>query len=254
MRAKALNQKGDLEGALEELRAAEALGKGGYAWAWRGVVLRKAGRLPEALEALRKASALQPTNAWVLALRGETRRMLGDADGGLADLREAMRFDIHASCAYDFLGAEPSPVRRDASLAWVFAWRGGIHRGAGRLEQAGADLNRAVALDPEAFWIRAWRGELRLHEEDAAGALKDLGEALKIHPRYPEALLWKGQALLKTGAAARARREFSSALALEPGNVWAMIGQAACLERLGKAAKARDVLARAREIAPALFA
>jgi tetratricopeptide (TPR) repeat protein len=218
------------------------------------VVLRKAGRLPEALEALRKASALQPTNAWVLALRGETRRMLGDAAGGLADIREAMRFDIHASCAYDFLGAEPAPVRRDASLAWVFAWRGGIHRGAGRLNQAAADLNRAVALDPGAFWILAWRGELRLHEGDAAGALKDLDKALALHPKYPEALLWKGQALLKSGAARRALRDFASALALDPNNVWALIGQAACRERLGQASEAQELMTRAREMAPALFA
>ncbi len=254
VRAKALRQKGDLTAALAATRRAEEVDGTVYAWAWRGEILRKAGRAQEALDALRKASALQPTNAWVLALRGETRRELGDLAGGLADLQEAMRLDIRCSCAYDFLGAEPASVRRDASLAWVYAWRGGIHRGAGRLNEARADLDRAVRLDPSAFWIIAWRGELRLHEGDAAGALKDLGKALRIFPQYPDALLWRGHALLKSGAARRALHGFGSALALQPNNVWAMIGQAACLERLGDAAKAADLLTRARQIAPALFA
>ncbi|MCR4297000.1 MAG: tetratricopeptide repeat protein, partial [Elusimicrobia bacterium] len=240
--------------ALEETAVAGRLDDPAYAWAWRGEILRKAGRVREALEALEKASALQPTNAWVLALKGESRRALGDPAGALADLQEAMRLDIRCSCAYDFLGAEPESVRRDSSLAWVYAWRGGIHRGAGRLKEARADLSRAVRLDPGSFWILAWRGELRLHDGDAAGALKDLDKALKLFPRYPQGLIWKGQALLEAGAAGRAGKDFSAALALDPNNVWAMIGQAACLERLGKDAKAQDLLLRARQIAPALFA
>jgi tetratricopeptide (TPR) repeat protein len=254
VRAKALRQSGDLDAALAETAVAEGLDDPAYAWAWRGEILRRAGRLSSALESLNKASALQPANAWILALKGETRRELGDPAGGLADIQEAMRLDIRCSCAYDFLGAEPRAVRRDASLAWVYAWRGGIHRGAGRLRQARADLSRAVRLDPRSFWIVAWRGELRLHEGDAAGALKDLSKATKIFPRYPQGLIWQGQAHLKVGTAKLAQRDFSAALALDPNNVWAMIGRAACHESLGQEAAAQDLLARARQIAPALFA
>ena len=162
VRAKALNQKGDLEGALEELRAAEALGKGGYAWAWRGVVLRKAGRLPEALEALRKASALQPTNAWVLALRGETRRMLGDADGGLADLlrRERPRLVLipHAEDAN-------STHRRVHGLA------------VSALSALGPDLRCAVAETE--YW--ATMPDPNLMVETPAEAAGDLVAALSFH-------------------------------------------------------------------------
>lgn len=254
VRAKALRQGGDLEAALAETVLAERLDDPAYALAWRGEILRKAGRLREALEALSKASALQPANAWVLALKGETRRELGDLAGGLADVQEAMRLDIRCSCAYDFLGAEPQAVRRDERLAWVYAWRGGIHRGAGRLKEARADLARAAGLDPRSFWIAAWRGELKLHEGDLVGARKDLEKSLTLFPRYPQGLIWKGQALLKAGAARRALTSFGEALAVEPNNVWAMVGQAACLERLGQGKKARTLMTRARDIAPALFA
>ena len=253
VRAKALRQSGDLKAALAATFLAEGLDDPAYAWAWRGEILRKMGRMHEALDALNKASALQPTNAWVLALRGETRRELGDPAGGLSDIKEAMRLDIRCSCAYDFLGAEPQAVRRDKSLAWIYAWRGGIHRGNGDLKGARADLNRAVSLAPRTFWIVAWRGELRLHEGDIAGAQMDIDKALALFPRYPQGLIWKGQALLKDGAAQRALKAFNSAFTLEPNNVWVMIGQAACMERLGQVRKARTLLDRAREIAPALF-
>lgn len=253
VRAKARRQKGDLEGALADTRDAEAGGVDAYARGWRAEILRKAGRLEESLREMLVAVSLQPTNAWFRALLGQIRVELGDGEKGLADLLEAMRLDPRCSCDYDFLGARGPAVLRDDKLAWVHAWRGGVSRAAGRLDEARADLDRALALAPRCFWILAWHGELLLCREEADAGLAQLKRALKLQPRYAQAWIWAGQALLKTERTKEALKAFDAALALEPGNVWGLIGRAVCLEKGGKAAEAEALYARARELAPALF-
>ncbi len=254
VRAKAKRQKGDLDGALADTELAEKAGERAYAWGWRGEILRKAGKFAQALKELQRASADQPSNAWLLALRGELKRQLGDPSLGMDDFSRAVQLDPHASCDYDFLGATPKAVREDAALAWVFGWRGGIHRKEERLAPARADLDRAASLDPDCCWIRAWRGELLAHQGDAAGALKEFEQALRLFPRYAQARVWKGQALLSLGKSSPALVEFRRALSDEPQNVWALLGEASCLQKMGRARQAEDAVERARQLAPSLFA
>ncbi|MBI3554156.1 MAG: tetratricopeptide repeat protein [Elusimicrobia bacterium] len=253
VRAKAKRQKGEFTAAIADTRLAEKAHEDAYAWGWRGEILRKAGKPKEALALLDRAVERQPSNAWFLALRGETRRELGELEKALADLDRAVQLDPHASCDYDFLGAEPPAVRRDSKLAWVYAWRGGIHRKEGRLPQARADLERAASLDPSAFWILAWKGELLIHLGRTAAGLKDLDRALSLYPRYAAARVWKGHALLAAGRAQAASAEFRKALAADPQNVWALLGEASSLEKLGRARQAGVVAERARSLAPGLF-
>jgi tetratricopeptide (TPR) repeat protein len=253
VRAKARRQKGDLEGALADTREAENGGTDAYARGWRAEILRKTGRLKEALADINTAAALQPNNAWFKALRGQIQVELGAGEKGLADLLEAMRLDTRCSCDYDFLGAEGPLVRADAALDWVYAWRGGVRRAAGDLPAARADLDHAVRLSPSCFWILAWHGELLLTMGEAAAGLAELKRALKLGPRYAQAWVWAGQALLKEEKTAGALKAFASALALEPSNVWGLIGRAVCLEKTGKSAEAAALFARARALAPGLF-
>ena len=251
VRAKIRRQSGDLDGALEDTVRAEETAPDPYAFAWRGEILRKLGRPREAIACLDRAIALQPTNAWLYALRGETRRELGRA-GALADLQKAFSLDPHASCDFDFLGAEPAAVRRDPALSWVYAWRGGIRRKNGRLREAGADLDRAVRLDPGCFWSLAWRGELRVNRGRRASGVADLRRALKLNPKYASAWLWLGQGLL-ANSPRHARQAYRKARSLDPQNPWSVIGEAACFERLGDARQANRLLSHARQLAPSLF-
>jgi tetratricopeptide (TPR) repeat protein len=253
VRAKARRQKGDLEGALADTLAAEKSGADSYARGWRAEILRKAGRLKEGLREIAAAVAMQPTNAWFLALRGQIQVDLGAREKGLADLAEAMRLDPRCSCDYDFIGAQGPLVLRDKKLDWVYAWRGGVRRAAGDLAGARADLDHAAALAPGCFWILAWRGELLMHMGEGAAGLALIRRALKLHPRYAQAWIWAGQALLKEEKTADARKAFKAALAIEPDNVWGLIGHAVCLEKAGKATEAAELFARAQAIAPALF-
>jgi len=251
--AKALRQAGKLADAEAPLAEAERRGDP-YAWGWRADVRRKAGRTQNALADARAAVAARPTIAWFRALRGEILRDLGRSAEAWADVEEAVRIDGRCSCDYDFLGAEPPEIASDPQRAWVFAWRGGIHRREGRLDAARRDLDRAASLDPSCFWAVSWRGELALHEGRAAEALVDFERALKDHADFVPALLWSGRALLLGGKAAAALARYRKALRLAPNDPWAHIGAGASLEALGKTAAAAAAFARAKELAPVLFA
>lgn len=253
VRAKARRQSGDLEGALNDTREAERAGPDSYALGWRAEILRKAGRLEESLKDMLAASALQPNNAWFLALLGQIRVELGDGETGLIDLLKAMRLDTRCSCDYDFLGAQGPLVVGDEALCWVYAWRGGVRRAEGLLAEARVELDRALALAPGCFWIVAWHGELLLRQGETVAGLAGLRRALKLYPRYAQAWIWTGQALVEAGKTEEALKAFASALALEPANVWALIGRAVCLEKSGKVKEAAALYERARAIAPALF-
>lgn len=253
VRAKAKRFAGDLAGAEADTRLAEKSGPDHYALGWRAEIRRKAGRWDEALADATAAVKLQPTIAWFRALRGEVLRDLGRADEGWAELSKAVLTDGHCSCAFDFLGAETPAVKADPTLAWVYAWRGGVARKEGRLDSARADLERASALDPRAGWIAAWLGELALVEGRFADAKAALDRALKAHPTLAQARVWRGQALFALGKAAAAAKDFDAALAADPNDPLAVVGAAACLEKAGQAKKAAALFARAKALAPGLF-
>lgn len=254
VRAKALRQNGELAAALADTALAERSGPDAYALGWRAEILRKLGKVEDALEAASKACAMQPNNAWFRALRGQIRCDLGQREKGLADLTHAARLDPRCSCDYDFLGAEGPKVRSDRALDWVYAWRGGVHRAAGRLDRARADLDHAARLSPGCFWIAAWRGELLAAQGELKAGLAALRRALKACPRYAQAAVWAGQALVAAGKPKEARPYFDAALAAEPDNVFGLIGRAVCLESAGRSEEAAGLMARAQALAPALFA
>ncbi len=251
--AKAKRFAGDLRGAEADTRAAEAGGPDHYALGWRAEILRKAGRLDEALADATAAVRLQPEIAWFRALRGEVLRGLGRADEGWAEMARAVRTDGNCSCEFDFLGAEPPAVTKDPTLAWVYAWRGGVARKEGRLDRARADLETAARLDPAAGWIAAWQGELALHEGRLDDAKAALDRAVVAHPTLTPARVWRGQVEFALGLFAAARKDFDAALALDPNEPFAVIGTAACLEKAGKTKQARALFERARALAPGLF-
>lgn len=253
VRAKAERFAGDLAAAEADTRRAEKAGPDHYALGWRAEVLRKAGRLDDALADATAAVKLQPGIAWLRALRGEILRGLGRVEEGWAELNKAVLTDGHCSCAFDFLGAEPASVKDDPTLAWVYAWRGGVARKEGRLAPARADLERAVRLDPSAGWMWAWLGELALVEGRFADAKSALDRALKAHPSLPQARVWRGQANFALGKAALAAKDFDAALAADPNDPLAVIGAAACLEKAGKTKQAQALFARAKALAPGLF-
>lgn len=184
-RMKARRAKGDVAGALDDLREAHALNTR-YGWvrpgapdapaaeaeltrflrrnprhawarAWRGLARLEAGRADDALDDLRGARG-----AWPLTWRGRALLQCGDASGALKDFTAALRADPRYAPAWGWRGVARSRLGKDAEaltdltkavaldpiLAWCWAARGEILFGAGLRREAAADLDRALSLDP----------------------------------------------------------------------------------------------------------
>jgi flavin-dependent dehydrogenase len=123
---------------------------------------------------------------------------------------------------------------------WAYALRGEARRHLGRLEESGADLDRAVAAlegggraagrglaarmaEFDAALSRSWvedrvrifRANLRLARGDSRGVLEDADAALKLNPRQSEALVLRAKAASALGRLEEARADLKAALAIE---------------------------------------
>ena len=255
VRGKARRQSGDLAEALADFRRAVRLdSRDAKARGWEADALRKRGRLGAAAAAAETALRLQPTCAWAAALNGEIERERGRKKRGFELVQRAVRLDPNGSCAHDFLGADPPAVWGDASYAWVYAWRGAIHRKKNDWKAARRDLEHAVELDPGCFWARGWLGELKLASGDAPGALVELAASLKEYSGNGDAWTWQGRAYAELKRWAPALNSFLRAGTLQPSEPWPLIGAATILDRLGRKKEAANSMARAAALAPALFA
>ena len=86
------------------------------------------GRYDEALADFNRAIELDPSSAWAIAGRGETYRAWG------------------ATTTRWLTSTAPS--NSTPSDAWAIAIRGQTYRAMGRYDEALADFNRAIELDP----------------------------------------------------------------------------------------------------------
>ena len=120
-------------------------------------------RYDEALTDLNRAIELDPSADWAIADRGETYRLMERYDEALADFNRAIELDPSDAWAIASRGADlpghgtlrrgpgrPQPRHRTRPQhAWAISHRGETYRLMGRYDEALADLNRAIELDPE---------------------------------------------------------------------------------------------------------
>jgi len=168
-----------------------------WALAHRGETYRLMERYQEALMDFNRCIELDSTYAWAIARRGETYRLMEDYDKALADFSRAI---------------ELTPT-----YAWAIAHRGATYRFMGKCyyDKALADFNRAIELTPTYAWALAYRAlihellnryEETLADFDRALALDDTlfnnplskrGLLLSYCGRYAEAIACCQQALLE---------------------------------------------------------
>ncbi len=144
-----------------------------------------------------------------------------------------------AACTH---AVETSPT------AQAYIDRAGAHRDAMQWDEARADLDKALTLDPRNVRALSLRAAMHAVYGDAKAAIADLDRAIAIRP---DAALYaqRGDVWVMTDDK-RAVAEYTKALLLEPKNVATLTARAEAYVRLDQDPLARDDYDRALEIEP----
>jgi Mlc titration factor MtfA (ptsG expression regulator)/Tfp pilus assembly protein PilF len=190
----------ELDKALADYTAAIALLSGqerAAAHYGRGVVHLEAKAPDAAIADFNEAIRHCPDFACAYRERGAAHAARGDREQALADLNRALRLD-------------PRDDRAHVERGWV-------HYKAGTYGKALRDLTRALALAPEA---RTYcdRAAVRLAQEECEQAVADCDEALRLDPGLALAYVYRGQAHHYRGARDLALADFDAALRLDPND------------------------------------
>lgn len=120
----------------------------------------------------------------------------------------------------------------------------------GGLEEACAELDAAIVMEPRHAGLRKCRAELRRHLEDIEGAARDAAEAVVLEPTDPLAKALLGTLMLELGRSADSVACLREAVAAVPGNPAYREALAAALEATGAPDAALQTLLEAITAAP----
>ncbi len=218
--------RGNARGAAATLREAAAVDRSGI-WVEHRISMSHpnpaARRSVRILDRFLEAA---PRTAWALAWRGQTKLLLGDLKGALADL----------DAAGALVPSDP----------WTHLWRGEAFRRLGNPAAALPEFSAARKGNLSYAWAGAGACLLALGREKAA--LSSLDRSLRLQEFCGEALAWRGEARARLGRWRDAFRDFEAAAQLRihsPWLQWRLAGTAARLGRWERAARAcGDLLAR----------
>ncbi|MEV0241275.1 tetratricopeptide repeat protein [Streptomyces sp. NPDC050674] len=187
---------------------------------------------------------------------GRWARALVDA-GGDADAEAASRWGAELTTALDTEGvvAALGLLLRRAGLdprtqARARVVRGDELRGEGAYEQALAEYDRAVALDPESAVAHRNRSGIRGDLGDHDGAIADLDRAVALEPGNAWYVALRGEHQRIAGRDAEALRDLTKAVRLDPALAFAWASRGATHERAGDHEKALADLGRALDLDP----
>ncbi len=128
--------------------------------------------------------------------------------------------------------------------------RGGALAALGRLHDALASYDRALAVKPDLVAALANRGGLLRELRRPAEALASLDRALAVKPDYSDALANRGNALVDLGRAEEALASYDAALAVNPACAGALNNRGNALRALERCDEALESFDRALSLAP----
>jgi tetratricopeptide (TPR) repeat protein len=143
-----------------------------------------------------EAIRLDPNYIAAYIGRGVAYRSKGDTDNAMTDFSAAIRLDPKEPVAYD-------------NRCWTRAIVGR------ELQEALADCNEALRLDPNLSHPLATRGLVDLRLERFDNAIADYDAALKINSQMANALYGRGFAKLKKGDTAGGNDDIEAAKAIQ---------------------------------------
>ncbi len=229
---------------------------------FRGVVLARGGRTPEAATELRKAAVLDGSRPeYYTALFGALGEAEYDAETRELLRRAAERFPD--SPEFPFFMALESMVRNEVNEALAiqarlqarFPDRADVHTLLGRLrlrlremDAAAAAFRRALELEPDAPRANYYMAVLLRKTGDDATAKRRLDRCLRADPAYLEARLALAELFQDQRRFEDAVRELNNALALAPEMAEIHYRLSVNYRRLGQAEASKTHLAKYRQL------
>ena len=151
-------------------------------------------------------------------------------------LRELLsrRVYVLRPAAYRLNEREAEATRSDVSgSAQQLIDRGVLLLDSARYDEAMAQFDRAIVLDPQNPWALANRGITRVWQNDRTAAERDLDAAAAIDPRNPVVYRARGLLAFHSGAYADAVTAFSTSIEIRPDNAFALAYRARAHMALG---------------------
>ncbi len=136
------------------------------------------------------------------------------------------------------------------TLIFAFIQRSGFHWRANRYDEALADSNRAIELNPSNAKAIAFRAQTHQTMGRYGEALADLDRAIELDPGYFSAIGGRGENYRLMGRYDEALADFSRAIELDPGFAWAVASRGETYQAMGRYGEALADLDRAIELDP----
>ncbi|MGH3430727.1 MAG: tetratricopeptide repeat protein, partial [Mycobacteriales bacterium] len=234
-RALASAARHDFASAIADLDHACDLAPGVAAYHYQRGFLHWQNKEPDrALADFDKAIDVNPDEVDSHVMRASIRLWRHDSAGAAEDLASADRAapkdsDARPSIARVYQSLGNIPAAREQLSMWIDThprdarmpemlnsrcWYGGL-TGQG-LEQARADCNAALKLQPKAAAFLDSRGLVYVRLGNYDKAIKDYDAALKINPKIVWSLYGRGLAELRMGRTAAGQADLAAANALQP--------------------------------------
>ena len=199
-------------------------------WTVLGAVLKQTGRLPEAIDANRRAVDLDPQDAAAYYNLGVTLQELGNLEEAEASYGRAVSLNPDYAEAHNNLGVTLKDLGRLEEAAASYRW-------ALKLKSDFAEAHNNLGITVQELG--------RLEEAEAS-----YRQAIELKPEYSEAHYNLANTLRELGCFGDAESNYRQAIALKPDNVPAHYNLGNSLQELGRLEEAEASYRQAIELKP----
>ena len=166
------------------------------------------------------------------------RQAVGEAPGDINALHRAGVLSFQRGAVEDALGFVGRAAALNPGQPVLWADLGLIQAGAGRLDEAVASYDRALALRQDIAETHCRRADALRLLGRAEDALQGYDQALALSPVFAQALNNRGLVLMALGRREAALASYGAALAGQPDYVMALCNRGRTLHELGRSAEA----------------
>jgi tetratricopeptide (TPR) repeat protein len=169
----------------------------------------RAGDLSAAMKDLDLAIKQNPRNNYAYFLRGEIKMITYDLEGALADTEMALKLAPKVAgvekvynnrgAIFQFSGRDDEAIadfEKAISINPNYSpphnGRGVILEKKGKLEEALLSFNRAIELNPQNAAAYIGRGDIRFQRSELDAALSDFSKTLELYPDDPATFIRRG--------------------------------------------------------------